>query len=61
MGMKDGNEPRDADATMKPQQQQGEEFGSVKGPQVTDRNIKRRSNTARGSEPETRATSGRRG
>ena len=43
-----------------PQNQAGEEHGSVKGAQVTEDNMRRRSDTARGAEPETRAASGNR-
>jgi hypothetical protein len=59
--MKDGNEPQQANDAMKPQQQEGEEFGSVKGPQRKGNRIPERSDTPRGSEPETRGSSGRRG
>jgi hypothetical protein len=59
--MKDGNEPKGANDKMKPQQQEGEEFGSVKHRQVGERNHPNRSDTPRGSEPETRGSSGRRG
>ena len=41
-----------------PAQQTGEEHGTIKSPQRTDRDMQ---DTARGSEPETRGTSGRRG
>jgi hypothetical protein len=58
--MKDRKQPDDGRAT-KPQQQTGEEFGSVHGSQRGGNNIPERSDTPRGSEPETRATSGRRG
>lgn len=58
--MKDGNEPKNANANRSPEQQEGEEFGSVKKRQVTKRSMRRRSDTARGSEPETRGESGRR-
>lgn len=55
--MKDGNEPKNANDKRSPEQQQGEEFGNIKGPQVTEHNMRRRSDTARGSEPETRGES----
>jgi hypothetical protein len=55
--MKDGNEPKGANDKMSPEQQGGEEFGSIKQPQVTKHAMRRRSDTARGSEPETRAES----
>jgi hypothetical protein len=58
--MKDGNEPRGANDKMSPQQQEGEEFGSIKRRQVTKDTMRRRSDTPRGSEPETRGESGRR-
>ena len=35
--MKDGNEPKGANDKMKPQQQEGEEFGSVKHRQIGER------------------------
>ena len=56
--MKDGNEPKSADEPMSPEQQEGEEFGSIKGSQVNEHNLRRRSDTQRGSEPETRGESG---
>ena len=49
------------DVPKKPQQQTGEEFGSVKGPQRGEGDFKGKSDTPRGSEPETRGASGRRG
>lgn len=45
----------------KPQQQTGEEFGSIKGPQRGEDDFKGKSDTPRGSEPEIRGASGRRG
>ena len=45
----------------KPQQQTGEEFGSIKHPQRGEDDFKGRNDTPRGSEPEQRGTSGRRG
>lgn len=59
--MKDGNEPTQANEKMSPQQQEGEEFGKVHGPQRKGNRIPERSDTSRGSEPETRGSSGRRG
>jgi hypothetical protein len=56
--MKDGNQPKNANDKRKPQQQEGEEFGNIKSKQVTEDTIRRRSDTARGSEPETRGASG---
>ena len=44
-----------------PQQQQGEEFGSIKGRQRGPDDFKGKSDTPRGSEPELRGASGRRG
>jgi hypothetical protein len=58
--MKDGNEPKNTNDRMTPQQQEREEFGSVKNRQVTKGNMRRRSDTSRGSEPETRGQSGNR-
>lgn len=55
--MKDGNEPKNSEPNS-PAQQEGEEFGSIKKRQVTEHNMRRRSDTARGSEPETRGESG---
>jgi len=55
--MKDGNKPKSANPNMSPEQQEGEEFGRIKSPQVTKHNMRRRSDTPRGSEPETRAES----
>jgi hypothetical protein len=59
--MKDRNEPQQSQEGMKPQQQEGEEFGKIKRRQVDEANHPNRSDTPRGSEPETRGTSGRRG
>ena len=59
--MKDGNEPKQANEKMKPQQQEGEEFGSIHGAQRKGNRIRERSDTPRGSEPETRGASGQRG
>jgi hypothetical protein len=59
--MKDGNEPKQANEKNKPQQQEGEEFGSIQGSQRKGNRIPERSDTPRGSEPEQRGTSGRRG
>ena len=50
-----------ADPAKKPQNQADEDHGSVKGRQVTEDNMRRRSDTARGSEPETRSAASRRG
>ena len=57
--MKDGNEPEPADP-MTPQQQEGEAFGKIKRRQVDEANHPNRSDTPRGSEPETRGSSGNR-
>ena len=48
-------------APKKPQQQTGEEFGSVKSGQLDDRTMPERADVARGSETETRAAGSRRG
>lgn len=50
--MKDGNERKSANDRMSPEQQQGEEFGSIKKRQLTKHNMDRDTDTARGSEPE---------
>lgn len=55
------NDNQANDAPKQPQQQTGEEFGSVKGRQREGNRIPERSDTARGSEPETRSAGGRRG
>jgi hypothetical protein len=55
--MKDDNEPKN-DNRMSPAQQEGEEFGRIKKRQMTKRTMRRRSDTSRGSEPETRGESG---
>ena len=44
----------------KPQQQQGEEFGSIKGRQRGEDDFKGRADTPRGSEPETAGAARRR-
>lgn len=59
--MKDRKGPRDASAEMKPQRQTGEQFGSVHTRQRKGNRIPERSDTPRGSEPETRGASGPRG
>jgi len=59
--MKDGNEAKDANAKPHQQQQEGEEFGKIRKPQLDEANHPGRSDTPRGSEPETRGSSGRRG
>ena len=56
--MKDGNEPKQPNDKMNPQQQEGEELGHVKHRQVDERSHPNRSDTARGSEPDTRGSSG---
>ncbi len=58
--MKDGNEPQEANAKPHPQQQEGEEFGKIKKRQLDEDNFAGRSDTPRGSEPETRSASGNR-
>jgi hypothetical protein len=59
--MQDGNQPQQANEKVQPQQQEGEEFGKIKRRQVGEANHPNRSDTPRGSEPETRGSSGRRG
>jgi hypothetical protein len=44
--VKDPNEPKDTNDAMAPQQQEGEEFGSVRNRQVTKGNMRRRSDTS---------------
>jgi len=58
--MKDGNEPKDVNAKPHQAQQAGEEFGKIKSRQLGEANHPERSDTPRGSEPETRGSSGRR-
>jgi hypothetical protein len=58
--MKDGNEPNQVNEKKSPRQQEGEEFGSIKHRQVDEANHPNRSDTPRGSEPETRGSSGNR-
>ena len=55
------NDNQSNDAPKRPQQQTGEEFGSLKGPQRGETDFKGKSDTPRGSEPEIRGASGRRG
>jgi len=55
------NDNQHDETAKKPQQQTGEEFGSVKGRQRGEDDFKGRSDTPRGSEPEMRGASGRRG
>lgn len=52
--MKDRKQPNEAKAAMKPAQQTGEEFGSIKSGQLNDRNRAERADLARGSETATR-------
>ena len=59
--MKDGNEPQNPDAKLKPAQQTGEQFGSVKHGQLGENNPADRSDMPRGSETESRNAAGRRG
>jgi hypothetical protein len=59
--MKDGNEPSQDQSKLKPRQQTGEEHGSVRGRQRSEDDFTGKSDTPRGSEPEIRGTSGRRG
>ena len=55
------NDNQQNETPNKPQQQTGEEFGSIKGRQRGEDDFKGRNDTPRGSEPEQRGTSGRRG
>ena len=55
------NDNQQDDTAKKPQQQTGEEFGSVKGRQRGEDDFKGKSDTPRGSEPEIRGSSGPRG
>jgi len=55
------NDKQTNDAPKQPQQQTGEQFGSIKKGQLDDRSMPERSDTARGSETETRSAASRRG
>lgn len=55
------NDNQTTDTPKKPQQQTGEEFGSLKKGQLDERSTHERSDTARGSETETRSAASRRG
>lgn len=55
------NDNQSNEPTRKPQQQTGEELGSVKGRQRGEDDFRGKSETPRGSEPETRGASGPRG
>ena len=55
------NDNQSNDTPKGPQQQTGEEFGSIKGRQRGPDDFKGKSDTPRGSEPEIRGESGRRG
>ena len=57
--MKNRKQPDDGQ-TRKPREQTGEEFGSSPSPQRRGNNDPERSDTPRGSEPETRSASSRR-
>ncbi|MBO9516765.1 MAG: hypothetical protein J7493_01715 [Porphyrobacter sp.] len=57
--MKDGNEPRN-DTNMKPQNQTGERYGTIKGRQRGEDDFKGHGDMPRGSEPETGAAARRR-
>jgi|GEM_PF-4450371 hypothetical protein len=56
----DDNRPANA-IPRRPQQQTDEEFGSIRGPQRGANDFKGKGNTPRGSDPELRGVSGRRG
>ena len=53
------NDNQRNEAPKKPQQQTGEEFGSVKSGQLDDRNRAERADLARGSETESREQASR--
>ena len=53
------NDNQRNDAPKKPQQQTGEEFGSIKIGQLDDRNRAERADLARGSETESREQASR--
>lgn len=55
------NDNQSNEQATKPQQQTGEEFGSIKDPQRGEDDFTGKSDTPRGSEPEIRGVSGRRG
>jgi hypothetical protein len=54
--MKDRRQPDEAKGAMKPEQQTGEEFGSIKKGQLDDRTMPEK-DLARGSEPDTAGAS----
>ena len=56
--MSDPNQRPDAEADHKPQNQTGEEHGKVKGRQRGEDDFKGHSDTPRGSENDTRGSSG---
>ena len=55
------NDNQTSDGPQRPQQQTGEEFGSIKKGQLNDRPVAGRSDTPRGTETETRSAASRRG
>ena len=55
------NDKQANDQRKAPQRQTGEEYGSIRGPQRGASDFKGKGNTPRGSEPELRGVSGRRG
>ncbi|MEO6152384.1 MAG: hypothetical protein ABIT09_08000 [Croceibacterium sp.] len=57
--MNDPHQPTDP-AKLKPKQETGEQFGSIKHPQRPENQPDGRSDTPRGSETDTRGASGRR-
>ncbi len=59
--MKDGNEPQDATTGAKPQNQRSESEGRIKSAQRDGHSANGGRDTPRGSEPETRGASYRRG
>lgn len=59
--MTDDHDPHQATSGKKPQQQTGEEHGSIKGRQRGEDDFHGKSDTSQGSEPANRAARGRRG
>ena len=49
--MKDGNEPKQANEKMKPQQQEGEEFGQLKAPRARGNRIRTAATPRAGASP----------
>ncbi|WP_156457522.1 hypothetical protein [Altererythrobacter sp. Root672] len=57
--MKDGNEPQNT-MSLRPQNQTGERYGTIKGRQRTEDDFKGHGDMPRGSEPESGAAARRR-